>query len=336
MNKNIRTILNTVVFLGIGIALFYWATSKVGMDQIIHDVKNANMLWILLAMMCGALSHLARAMRWNLLLEPMGHKASIWASFHSVIVGYFVNMAVPRLGEITRPAMLSKLERIPFNKLIGTVLVERVVDLIITLLIACAIFILQFDIISNFFGGFFASANKNDLFRMLGIGMILLGLVILLIAYRKYIYKLPIISKFKSFFEGVIDGLKTIFNLKQKGLFIFYSLFIWLMYFFMPFFVFFALEGTSHLGVSAGLTVLLFGTFAMIIPVPGGLGTFEVLVPAALLIYGIEGGIGESYAILTHAVQVLLVFVIGIFSILYFVVKNQQIKKDELARNSEQ
>ncbi len=321
------------MFLVLGIALFYWATSKVGFNQIVEDIKNANMQFILYAMICGVLSHLARALRWNLLLEPMGYKASSSASFHSVIVGYLVNMAVPRLGEVTRPAMLSKLENIPFNKLIGTVLVERVVDLIITILLAVSIFFIQFQLISDYILGLFSSSTTKDLILFAILAVILIIGVLLAIVKRHWFYQLPIIAKFKTFFEGIVEGLKSIFQLKRKGLFIFYSLFIWLMYFFMPFFVLYALDGTSHLGVSAGMTVLLFGTIAMIIPVPGGLGTFEVLVPAALVLYGISGGLGETYAILTHAVQVLLIFIVGIFSVLYFVIKTQKNKKNEVERN---
>jgi uncharacterized protein (TIRG00374 family) len=239
-------------------------------------------------------------------------------------------MAVPRLGEVTRPAMLSKLEGIPFNKLVGTVLLERVVDLLITLLIAVAIVVMQFQLIADFLSEFMDGSN------LLLYGSILIAIVILFtlaIRYRKAIYKLPLISKFKGFLEGVVDGLKSITKLQKKGLFIAYSLLIWAMYFLMPYFVLFALDGTSHLGAAAGLTVLLFGTFAMIIPVPGGLGTFEVLVPQALALYGVIGAIAQSYAIITHAVQVLLILAVGLISIIYFVVKSQQKKKNGVVRD---
>ena len=335
MNKQLKTTLNTLIFLIIGVALFLWATSNVGLDDILNDLKNAKIEWILVSMLCGILSHLFRALRWNLLLEPMGYKAGAWASFHSVIVGYMVNMAVPRLGEVTRPAMLSKLEDIPFNKLVGTVVVERVVDLIITILIAVCIFLLQFQLIADFTQEFIAESSTESL-RMYGIiAVLVIAIFALLIRFRKRIYQLPIISKFKDFFEGVVDGLKTIFGLKRTGLFIAYSLLIWFMYFLMPFFVFYALDATAHLGPSAGLTVLLFGTAAMIIPVPGGLGTFEVLVPAALALYGIAEAPAETYAILTHAVQVILILAVGIFSVIYFLVKSQKKKRHGVVRTDQ-
>lgn len=330
MNKNIKTGIQTIVFLTIGIVLFYYA---IGDASIGEEIQKANWFWIGVSLVCGVLSHLARALRWNLLLEPMGYKASSWASFHAVILGYLVNLVLPRVGEITRPAVLSKIEGIPFNKLVGTVVVERVVDLLITLLIAISIFFIQFSIIQEFVTDLFADSGQNQFIWYVIAGILLLLSTYLVYRKRKWFYQLPIINKFQSFIEGLLDGMKTVFSLNRKGLFIFYSLFIWLMYFFMPFFILYALEGTSHLGVSAGLTVLLFGTAAMIIPIPGGVGTFEYLVPAALALYGIANNIATSYAIITHAIQFLVIIGVGAFSIIYFIWKNQQIKKNVETEN---
>jgi hypothetical protein len=258
----------------------------------------------------------------------MGYKATTAGSFHAVILGYLVNMGLPRVGEITRPAVLSKLEGIPFNKLVGTVVVERVVDLLFTLLIAVAIFFLQFDLISEFVSSLFQDTDVGS-FQLYGLIIaVILAFGIVIYRKREWFYKLPIIGKFKSFIEGLLDGVKTIFHLKRKGLFIFYSLFIWVMYFFMPFFILYAFAGTSHLGFGAGLTVLLFGTAAMIVPIPGGVGTFEFLVPAALAIYGIAPILGNSYALVTHAIQFIVIIGVGIVSLIYFILKSRKLKKD--------
>ncbi|MBT8327708.1 MAG: flippase-like domain-containing protein [Bacteroidia bacterium] len=328
MTKKVKTTINTVIFLCIGAAMFYWALSKEDTSQLISEIENADVRWILLSMLCGILSHLARALRWKLLIKPMGYKAKTANSFHAVILGYLVNIALPRVGEITRPAVLAKLDDIPFNKLVGTVLIERVVDLLITLLIAISIFFIQFDIIYEFASSMFENTSSSVAIFYGVLGM--LALILLYIVYRNryWFYALPIIKKFKDFIEGLLDGVRTIFNLEKKGLFVFYSLFIWVMYFFMPFFVLYALDGTSHLGASAALTVLLFGTAAMIVPVPGGVGTFEVLVPAALTLYGIGSLVGSSYALITHAIQFIVIIGVGVFSIIYFVVKSQKIKKN--------
>lgn len=328
MTKNTKTAIQTVVFLGLGGLLFYLAVGSQDLPEVWEEIKGADTQWIVLSMVCGILSHLARALRWNLLLEPMGYKATTAGSFHAVILGYLVNMGLPRVGEITRPAVLSKLEGIPFNKLVGTVVVERVVDLLFTLLIAVAIFFLQFDLISEFVSSLFQDTDVGS-FQLYGLIIAVVSAIgVLIYRKREWFYTLPIISKLKSFIEGLLDGVKTIFHLKRKGLFIFYSLFIWVMYFFMPFFILYAFAGTSHLGFGAGLTVLLFGTAAMIVPIPGGVGTFEFLVPAALAIYGIAPILGNSYALVTHAIQFIVIIGVGIVSIIYFILKSRKLKKD--------
>ncbi len=328
MTKNAKTAIQTLVFLGLGGLLFYLAVGSQDLPEVWEEIKGADTKWIVLSMVCGILSHLARALRWNLLLEPMGYKATTAGSFHAVILGYLVNMGLPRVGEITRPAVLSKLEGIPFNKLVGTVVVERVVDLLFTLLIAVAIFFLQFDLISEFVSSLFQDTDVGS-FQLYGLIIaVILAFGIVIYRKREWFYKLPIIGKFKSFIEGLLDGVKTIFHLKRKGLFIFYSLFIWVMYFFMPFFILYAFAGTSHLGFGAGLTVLLFGTAAMIVPIPGGVGTFEFLVPAALAIYGIAPILGNSYALVTHAIQFIVIIGVGIVSLIYFILKSRKLKKD--------
>lgn len=330
MTKNTKTAINTVVFLTLGALLFYWALGNEDTSSIWEEIRNADVKWIALSLLCGALSHLARALRWNLLLEPLGYKASTSASFHAVILGYLVNMALPRVGEVTRPAVLSKIEKIPFNKLVGTVVVERVVDLIITLIIAIAIFFIQIEIISDFVTSTYAGIQGSSAILYGGIFAVLLIGGYIAYKKREWFYALPIIGKLKSFIEGLLDGMKTIFSLRQKGLFLFYSVFIWVMYFCMPFFVFYALDGTSHLGVSAGLTVLLFGTAAMIVPVPGGVGTFELMVPAALKLYGVGALVASSYTLITHALQFIVILGIGMWSVIYVVVKTQKMKKNEL------
>ena len=328
MTKNYKIAVQTIVFLFLGGLLFYWAVGSQDLPNVWKEIKGADTKWIVLSMICGILSHLARALRWNLLLEPMGYKATTAGSFHAVILGYLVNMGLPRVGEITRPAVLSKLEGIPFNKLVGTVVVERVVDLLFTLLIAVAIFFLQFDLISEFVSSLFQDTDVGS-FQLYGLIIaVILAFGIVIYRKREWFYKLPIIGKFKSFIEGLLDGVKTIFHLKRKGLFIFYSLFIWVMYFFMPFFILYAFAGTSHLGFGAGLTVLLFGTAAMIVPIPGGVGTFEFLVPAALAIYGIAPILGNSYALVTHAIQFIVIIGVGIVSLIYFILKSRKLKKD--------
>ena len=330
MTKNTKTAINTLVFLTLGGFLFYWAIKNQDIDELWKQIKQVNLFWVGLSMLCGIISHLLRALRWNLLLEPMNYKASTANSFHAVILGYLVNMALPRVGEITRPAILGKLEKIPFNKLVGTVLIERVVDLFITLFLALLIFIIQFQLITDFFQDLFVELNGSSIGLLLGLTIVSITTLYFAYLKRKWFYKLSVIQKFKSFIEGIIDGIKAIFSLRRKALFITYSLLIWVMYFLMPFLIFYAFDGTSHLGISAGFTVLLFGTIAMIIPIPGGIGTFEVLVPEALNIYGISSSVASSYTLMTHAIQFFVIAGVGIFSIVYVIFKLKKTSNHEM------
>ena len=299
-------------------------------DELWGQIKQVNLFWVGLSVFCGVISHLLRALRWNLLLEPMNYKASTVNSFHAIIIGYLVNMALPRVGEITRPAILGKLEKIPFNKLLGTVLIERVVDIFITLFLAGIIFIIQFHLIIDFVQKLLFNQNIPSIIILLV--LITVFVIALYLAYlkRNWFYRIPIIQKFKTFIYGIIDGIKTIYSLRRKGLFIAYSLMIWTMYFLMPFLIFYAFEGTAHLGISAGFTVLLFGTIAMIIPIPGGIGTFEVIVPEALNIYGVSSSVADSYTLMTHAIQFLVIFCVGIFSTVYVIFKLKKANNNEM------
>lgn len=330
MTKNTKTAINTLVFLTLGGVLFYWAIMNQDTDELWSQIKQVNLFWVGLSVFCGVVSHLLRALRWNLLLEPMNYKASTVNSFHAVIIGYLVNMVLPRVGEITRPAILGKLEKIPFNKLLGTVLIERVVDIFITLFLAGIIFIIQFQLIIDFVQKLLLNQNIPSIIILLV--LITVFVIALYLAYlkRNWFYRIPIIQKFKTFIYGIIDGIKTIYSLRRKGLFISYSLMIWTMYFLMPFLIFYAFEGTAHLGISAGFTVLLFGTIAMIIPIPGGIGTFEVIVPEALNIYGVSSSVADSYTLMTHAIQFLVIFCVGIFSTVYVIFKLKKANNNEM------
>tara|TARA_B100001093_G_scaffold306818_1_gene292836 strand:- start:2673 stop:3668 length:996 start_codon:yes stop_codon:yes gene_type:complete len=330
LTKNTKTAINTLVFLTLGGVLFYWAIMNQDTDELWGQIKQVNLFWVGLSVFCGVISHLLRALRWNLLLEPMNYKASTVNSFHAVIIGYLVNMALPRVGEITRPAILGKLEKIPFNKLLGTVLIERVVDIFITLFLAGIIFVIQFQLIIDFVQKLLLNQNIPSIIILLGLITVFVIAIYLAYLKRNWFYRIPIIQKFKTFIYGIIDGIKTIYSLRRKGLFIAYSLMIWTMYFLMPFLIFYAFDGTAHLGISAGFTVLLFGTIAMIIPIPGGIGTFEVIVPEALNIYGVSSSVADSYTLMTHAIQFLVIFCVGIFSTVYVIFKLKKANNNEM------
>lgn len=318
MKTTTSNVVKTLVFLAIGIALLYWAFHKMDMSEVLSALKNANYTWVLAAFLCGVLSHLSRAIRWRYLLEPMGYQVSVKHSFLAVMSGYLMNYIVPRLGEVSRCAMVNRTDKVPFEKLIGTVVVERIVDLLMTALISAAILFTQYDLLAGFISNLTGSTPGYGLiFLAVAILIVLLAVFLLILKNRAALSKNPVMAKLFAFWDGILEGLTSILSLKKVGRFLFHSFFIWTMYFMMSWLVFYSIPGTSMLGIKAGLTVLLAGTLAIIIPVPGGVGTFHTIVPAALLLYGVSEVDGLTYALISHSTQMLMIFLIGGISLFW-------------------
>ena len=295
-----------------------WAFKNMDVSQMFEEIKNANFLWVILAMFCGVLAHASRALRWNLLLKPLGYKANPWNAFYAVMIGYFSNNLVPRLGEVTRCASLSKTDNIPVEKLFGTVFVERVIDLLITALTTLFIFISQYDLLNGFMHDTIYPMMESDSESSFSVKYVVLAclavIVLLIYILKNRIKNLTLYKKFSTLAKGFSDGLKSVLMLQRPWLFIFHSLFIWTMYFAMGYLVFFSYAPTSLLGYKAGLLILFLGTVAIILPVPGGIGVFHNLVGLGLMLYGVSEKEGITFATISHAAQMIMVFLVGLFS----------------------
>lgn len=319
MAKGWKNILKTIFFLLIGVSLLIWAFQGMNMQEVLTQIRQAHFGWVLAAIACGVLSHLSRAMRWQLLMEPLGYKIRLSNSFYAVMSGYLMNFIVPRMGEVSRCAVIVRTEQAPFDKTIGTVVIERLVDLFMLMVLTVLIVVAQYDLLQDFIQTWILpSDGKNAwlLWALPMVAVVFLGLAWGLWRMRDRFMNTPLLQKLRLFAEGVLEGLQTIARLRQKGWFIFHSIFIWVMYFCMSWLVFYALDSTAHLGISAGLTALFAGTVAIVIPVPGGIGTYHTLVSAGLAIYGISDQDGTIYATLSHASQMLMIFGVGGFSLL--------------------
>ena len=317
MEFSIKNILKFILFLALGLFLLAWAFKNMDLAKMMHDIKHANFLWILVAMCCGILAHASRALRWNLLLKPLGYRANNWNTFYAVMIGYFSNNLVPRLGEVTRCAALAKTDKIPIEKLIGTVFIERVIDLIITLIVTLFIFISQFDLLNGFLNDsiypMMDSGGSGNNIKFILAGILVFGALVLFILRNK-IKNLTIYKKLATLIAGFADGIKSVLKLEKPGLFIAHSIFIWSMYFAMAYFTFFSFAPTAHLGYQAGLIVLFLGTVAIILPIPGGIGVYHKLVGLGLVLFGVSENDGLTYATISHATQMIMIFVIGLIS----------------------
>jgi uncharacterized protein (TIRG00374 family) len=323
MKSKLFNILKYTVLLAVAVALLFLAFRGVDIKKTVKDILHANMFWVSLSGLISLIAFVARAHRWNLLIEPLGYSPSLKNTTYSVMVGYFANLALPRLGEVSRCGALSKAETIPFNKLLGTVIVERAIDVVSLLLCLLLAAIIEFKRLGNFFSeNIFNPAIRKitqltqSPILLTGSIIILIGLLALLIYFVKKNKAKGSESTFSKLIKGFFDGLRSVANLKRPGQFIFYSVFIWVLYYLGVFVGLYAFPFTSGLGAGAALFLLVAGGLGMSAPVQGGIGPYHLLVSQGLVLYGLSQQDGVTFATLLHTLQMVLIIILGIASLI--------------------
>ncbi len=327
MRKGILQILKFLTFLAAGILLLWLAFRNIDFDSLVHGLLEANYGWVVLSLVFASLAYVSRVRRWILLIRPLGYNPSFSGTFHSVMTGYLANLALPRLGELTRCIALGRKEKIPVDQLFGTVVIERTIDLISLLVIMVIMLLSSGDAIAGFLRESIFIPLQNKVFSAIGSTWILWSVLaiagvismILLVRYRKDLRKIRIFAKVFDLARGVIHGLKTITAMKRKKEFIFHTIFIWINYALMTWVVVFALENTSQVTLGESIFLLVIGGLAMSAPVQSGLGAYHYIISRGLaFLEGIRIEDGLVYAILTHESQLLLVAIVG--SVSFFII----------------
>lgn len=311
--------------------------SKVGF---IVDVWNeADKTFLFLSALTAILSHVIRAERWKLLLNPIGYSTSLKHGFLSVMIGYFVNLAIPRGGEVSRCYNLYRLNRTPVDVSLGTVVAERVIDLIFLITLIGVSFIFEIDNLLKIYNSEQFQAltqSKSGDFPYVPLAIVVLVMLIVFVTIRfiakrkRYLY-LKIFSKVRGIYQGIKKGVTSILKLEKRGLFIFYSLLIWVSYYLMMYFVMMGFNDTQGLGLQAALTIFIIGGIAMALPLPGGAGSFHLLVSTGLvLLYGVSEDRSIAFTFIFHGWQTLVVIVVGALSMLMSQLsKPEQIETDK-------
>ncbi len=315
--KTILTIVISLVFA----ALFMWLAFKgLEFDKIKGYFAEANYFWVLAAMVFGLLAYWFRAIRWNLLLEPMGYQISNSNSLWTISFGYLMNLTIPRSGELARSTALYGVEKVPVDKSFGTIILERVVDLVCMLGFLGLTLVFKYNAISAFYHQ--SGLKINPVFIFSAFVFFIIG-TFLFFKFKDKFTHLRFIGKVIEFVEGIFHGLTTIFKLKQKVRFIVLSIAIWVSYYFAAYLVCFALPETSHFTFADGFFVIVVGTLGMMVPASGGIGAFhfamKIGIGALFFSYGktFEEGaaIGLSYAFISHTMQLVIMAVMGVISI---------------------
>ena len=336
MKQGILKTLKFTSFFLLGILIF-WMVYK---DQDFNHIKSilstrVNYFWIVVSLFLGLLSHVSRTIRWNLMIEPLGRKPRMLNTFLAVMVGYLMNLALPRMGEISRCGVLARYEKISFTKLIGTVVIERLIDVLMLLILLVVVVLTQFGQLLEFLNN---NPEVNAKLQKVIYSPILLGgmLIFLLILWvsRHKIRESSIVEKIKGFVVQFVEGFKSIQKMKNKGAFIFHSVFIWFLYFLMLYCVFFSFGFTSHLMPLAGLTVFVLGSFGMVAPVQGGIGAWHFMVIEGLALYGVDRTDGKVFALLAHGSTTIMLIVLGLIGLLVLPFVNEREEEVELTGNS--
>jgi uncharacterized protein (TIRG00374 family) len=336
LRKSVLQTLKFLAFLAVGIALLWAAFHDINFKKLVIDLKQANYSWLFLSLLFGFFAYVSRARRWILLINPLGFNPSLKNSFYALMTGYLANIALPRVGEITRCVALGKKEKIPVDQLFGTVVVERTIDFISLLSIMIYLILTSSEEINIFLKDSIYLPIQEKIYSVFGVTWILWVILFtltiialfLMIRYKKNLRKIRFFSKMFGLARGVINGLKTITSLERKWEFIFHTIFIWINYSLMTWVVVFSIKSTSDLTFADSIFLLVIGGLAMSAPVQSGLGAFHYIISRGLLfVKGIPLEDGLVYALLTHESQLIFVAIIGAIS--FFIIFKKDKKKED-------
>ncbi len=322
MNKKATNIFKYIIFLGIGVFLVWWSLHKIP-DNKWSEFKTALVtanFWLLIPVFfILTTSHILRAIRWNTLMKPMGYQPRIVNTFFAVMIGYLANLAVPRLGEVLKCTLLSKYENVPAEKLVGTIVIERAVDVVCLVVVFISAFALQYELIGEFgkqlLSSLFSNNSGNFSWTKVGIAIGVIAAIILFIkVWFKIFSHLKIVIALEKIFKGIWEGLTSIRNVQQKGLFLFCTVGIWVLYIAGTWVGLCATQNTAHLGFGAALSALAFASIGMIIT-PGGIGAYAIFLAKVLEKNDIPYEIGLANGTLQWFAQFLIVVIMGFISV---------------------
>ena len=315
MNQKLKSLIQYSVITLIGVFFLFFVFKGTDWNDLMDKFSKTNYWWISAGMLVSIFSHFLRSYRATMFYDALNYKVPVKNSFYAVMIGYMMNYIIPRAGEVSRCAALVKTDDIPLNKSLGTVVTERIFDMIILLLIIAIVFVSQFAMLTDFiqktFGASQADSASGSTLKYIVIGLVLLfGVVVF--AVRKKIAAHPLYAKIINLLKGFVEGLMSIKQIKKPLLFIFLSFAIWFCYILMMYFCLFATKATEHLSFIDCLTVFAIGSLGMIIPAPGaGAGTYHFAIMSSLLLFGVPKEDGIAYATIVHGIQMILLLLIG-------------------------
>ncbi len=321
MNKRLLILLQYLFFLGLGIFLVWWSVKDIDnqkLSEIRSALNNARLYLIAPVFIILLLSHYVRALRWRLLMEPLGYKPGKANTFFAVMVGYLANQAFPRLGEVLKCTLLARYEKIPADKLVGTIILERLIDAVSLLIVFGITLAIQPGLYSQIINTIFNGVTEEESKKIPGylIGLILVGILALLIVLWMMIKKKnfnDLLVAVKKIGSRIWQGLSAIQHLKKRGQFMLLTLVMWSLYISGGYIGFQALLETRHYGIKEAFTILSAGSIGMIVT-PGGIGAYPYLIEATMMLYGLQQSIAVAFGWLLWLAQTVVILIFGLLS----------------------
>ena len=330
MNRKFVKALQFVFFLFLGLVLLFFAFRGIDLQELLQEIKQADYRWVALSLIFAVLALVFRTLRWQLLIETLDEKPKKINIFHAINVGYLANFVFPRIGEITRCGVLNRTDHISVGRLFGTVVVERVFDLLMAALLLCLILLLRFGEVGDFIAENIMQPMMNKIPEMMNIVWLIAAMVMVLLAFfvfywifRTQLSEISALRKMKDLIRGVVKGIQSAYRIRNFGLFAASNFLIFGMYFLQTYVMFFALKSTSSLGLTDALFILVLSTLAFIVPVQGGIGAYHWIISMGLTIFGLSREVGMVYATISHSVTAVLFILLGTVSLIY-VFRNQK------------
>ncbi len=344
--KRVREFIQFILFTGIGVLILFLVYRSQNaayiadctlrgipeadcslLDKLKSDFASVNYWWVLSIVIAFLLSNVIRAHRWLLLIKTLGVRGRMSNAFFTIMVGYFANMGLPRVGEVVRAGLFSRYESISPEKVMGTIVVDRILDLLSLLFAILLALMLQGSVLFAFFKGKIGHSVFGQGWLYLVILIVVLGLIGIY-RFRRVIKRWRLYRKIHHLVEGFRDGLRSLRRVEKPWILLLDTVLIWLMYYLMMFLCFKSFPPTTHLGAMAGLMTFVFGGLGIVFPSPGGMGTFHAMVITALAIYGINGDDAFSFANIQYfSVQLFGCVLLGITGLIVLPIINKKPKR---------
>lgn len=346
MPKILKSVLQFILTLILGLGIFYWIYNSQNaayqiycsqnnilpencslISKIAHDFGRVNWFFIFLIFVSFILSNVFRAFRWQMIFDSMGIKVQFFNSLGSIFTAYFANLGIPRSGELVRAGFISKYEDIPLDKSFGTIVLDRIVDMSSMCLLLLLTVFLQRNVFSSFYDQYLSETSLIQ--KLIPIAVLLIVAVIVFLT-RKVWMQWNIVKKIMEKLQGFWSGIISIKNMKRPWLFLFHTIMVWLFFYLMLFFALKSFPPTANIPPAAGLAIYVFGAMGMIVPTPGGIGSYHYLTMLGLSYYGINEIDAFSFSnIAFFTAQFATNIILGILALIFLPIFNANYKRVE-------